>query len=271
MKKRIVVLLFAACLLLAACQAEDPENLFETTLEETGSTTAPAGALPATMTGEYQYGNMQKNAPSGEFMLYDGNILFSIISNSRSLLCTYDPVSGEVGLLCQDAACTHSGVGEEEDCPSANVFGNLESYNGKFYKLDASLQIMELTDGTFRQIVDGGKRRMLVVADKFPLRYFADTYGLTYRAAFSGCSTDTEPSARTIAYLIDQVRAEGIPAVYYLELSSHRTAEIIGEETGAKPLLFHSCHNVTRREFDQGVTYLQLMNQNAANLEIGLN
>ena len=155
MKKRIVVLLFAACLLLAACQAEDPENLFETTLEETGSTTAPAGALPATMTGEYQYGNMQKNAPSGEFMLYDGNILFSIISNSRSLLCTYDPVSGEVGLLCQDAACTHSGVGEEEDCPSANVFGNLESYNGKFYKLDASLQIMELTDGTFRQIVDG--------------------------------------------------------------------------------------------------------------------
>ena len=59
--------------------------------------------------------------------------------------------------------------------------------------------------------------------------------------------------------------------MYYLELSSHRTAEIIGEETGAKPLLFHSCHNVTRREFDQGVTYLQLMNQNAANLEIGLN
>ena len=155
MKKRIVVLLFAACLLLAACQAEDPENLFETTLEETGSTTAPAGALPATVTGEYQYGNMQKNAPSGEFMLYDGNILFSIISNSRSLLCTYDPVSGEVSLLCKDAACTHSGVGEEEDCLSANVYTNLESYDGKFYKLDASLQIMELTDGTFRQIVDG--------------------------------------------------------------------------------------------------------------------
>ena len=38
MKKRIVVLLFAACLLLAACQAEDPENRLETTPEETGST-----------------------------------------------------------------------------------------------------------------------------------------------------------------------------------------------------------------------------------------
>ena len=145
--------------------------------------------------------------------------------------------------------------------------------NGPYYLENAAAYTEQLKalDGRFRQIVDRGKRRMFVVADKFPLRYFADTYGLTYRAAFSGCSTDTEPSARTIAYLIDQVRAEEIPAVYYLELSSHRTAEIIGEETGAKPLLFHSCHNVTRREFDQGVTYLQLMNQNAANLEIGLN
>ena len=61
-----------------------------------------------------------------------------------------------------------------------------------------------------------------------------------------------------------------LPAVYYLELSSHRVAEIIGEETGAKPLLFHSCHNVTRREFDEGITYLQLMEQNVNNLKIGL-
>ena len=73
--------------------------------------------------------------------------------------------------------------------------------------------------------------------DKFPLRYFFDEYGLEYRAAFTGCSTDTEPSAKTIAYLIDKVREDSIPAVYYLELSSHRVAEIIGEETGAEPLL----------------------------------
>ncbi|MFR2692256.1 MAG: metal ABC transporter solute-binding protein, Zn/Mn family [Enterocloster bolteae] len=49
---------------------------------------------------------------------------------------------------------------------------------------------------------------MIVVADKFPFRYFADEYGLSYRAAFSGCSGDTEPSARTIAYLIDKVKED---------------------------------------------------------------
>lgn len=135
---------------------------------------------------------------------------------------------------------------------------------------DACLtDLMEL-DASFRQVTADEKRKMIVVADKFPFRYLADEYGLDYRAAFSGCSSDTEPSAMTIAYLIDKIKEDGIPAVYYLELSSHSTARVISEETGAKPLLLHSCHNVTRREFDQGVTYLQLMQQNVENLRQGL-
>ncbi len=134
----------------------------------------------------------------------------------------------------------------------------------------AYLQELEDLDSQFRQVADQGRLHMIVVADKFPFRYFADEYGLSYRAAFSGCSGDTEPSASTIAYLIDKVKEDRIPAVYYLELSSHRTAEIIQEETGAAPLLLHSCHNVTRKQFDEGVTYLQLMRQNVENLRYGL-
>lgn len=135
---------------------------------------------------------------------------------------------------------------------------------------DAYIEELKELDGRFRQVVAQGRNHMIVVADKFPFRYFADEYGLAYRAAFSGCSTDTEPSAKTIAYLIDKVKEEQIHGVYYLELSSHRTAEIISEETGAVPLLLHSCHNVTRKQFDEGVTYLQLMNQNVENLRKGL-
>ena len=150
---------------------------------------------------------------------------------------------------------------EEMDPADADTFtANAEDYIGKLKNLDRE----------FREVVTGADLDLIVMADKFPLRYFADTYGLRYRAAFSGCSSDTEPSAKTIAYLIDKVREEQIPAVYYLELSSHRVAEIISEETGAKPLLFHSCHNVTRREFDNGVTYLELMEQNVVNLREGL-
>ncbi len=141
-----------------------------------------------------------------------------------------------------------------------------------FYR-ENTRQYLEELNGLhqeFLQVMEGRRQDRIIVGDKFPFRYFADTYDLSYRAAFSGCGGEAEPSARTIAYLIEQVREYKLPAVYYLELSSHRVAEIIGEETGAKPLLFHSCHNVTRREFDEGITYLQLMEQNVNNLKIGL-
>lgn len=125
-------------------------------------------------------------------------------------------------------------------------------------------------DAGFREVSANRKRNMIVMGDKFPFRYLADEYELDYRAAFSGCSSDTEPSAKTIAYLIDKVKEEQIPAVYYLELSSHRVSEIIGEETGAEPLLLHSCHNVTRAQFDAGITYVELMRQNIENLRKGI-
>ena len=151
-------------------------------------------------------------------------------------------------------------LGEAAPEESLRFEANTEAYIKELKELDSQL----------RRIADQGRLHMIVVADKFPFRYFADEYGLSYRAAFSGCSGDTEPSAKTIAYLIDKVKADRIPAVYYLELSSHRTAQIISEETGAAPLLLHSCHNVTRKQFDEGVTYLQLMRRNAENLRLGL-
>ena len=129
---------------------------------------------------------------------------------------------------------------------------------------------LEEIDAGFREVSRNRKRNMIVMGDKFPFRYLADEYQLDYRAAFSGCSSDTEPSAKTIAYLIDKVKEEQIPVVYYLELSSHRVSEIIGEETGAESLLLHSCHNVTRAQFDAGITYAGLMRQNIENLRKGI-
>lgn len=150
---------------------------------------------------------------------------------------------------------------EQRDPPHAAVYRQ---------KTEAYLSRLKSIDAGFRQVSDARKRNLIVIGDKFPFRYLADEYQLDYRAAFSGCSSDTEPSAKTIAYLIDKVKEEQIPVVYYLELSSHRVAEIIGEETGAQPLLLHSCHNVTRAQFDAGVTYVELMEQNIENLRKGI-
>lgn len=137
-------------------------------------------------------------------------------------------------------------------------------------RLDDYLTELTALDETFRGVVDGGSRKLLVFGDRFPLLYFCREYGLDYRAAFHGCAGDTEPSLSTLKYLIDLVREQQIPVVYTIELSSRKVAEAIAETTGAQVRTFHSCQTVSRAEFDSGVTYLQLMEANADALREGL-
>ena len=74
-----------------------------------------------------------------------------------------------------------------------------------------------------------------------------------------------------MAFLIDRVREEHIPAVFYIEFSNEKMADVICEDTGCRKLLFHSCHNVSRADLESGVTYLQLMwgNVNALKEALG--
>lgn len=130
-------------------------------------------------------------------------------------------------------------------------------------------QLKEL-DNEFRTIVKNAKINEIIFADKFPLQYFAKEYGLKYYAAFPGCGSDMEPSAKTIGFLVDKIKEDNIKAVFYLELSRHIVADAIETDTGAKPLQFNSCHNITQKQFDSGVTYVDLMKENVNNLKIAL-
>jgi zinc transport system substrate-binding protein len=125
-------------------------------------------------------------------------------------------------------------------------------------------------DAAIRATVAGAAHRTVVFADRFPLRYFVEEYGLEYFAAFPGCAEDTEPAAGTVAFLIDRVREEELPAVFYIEFSNEKMADVICEDTGCRKLLFHSCHNLTPAEFRSGASYLELMRGNAERLREAL-
>ena len=103
------------------------------------------------------------------------------------------------------------------------------------------------------------------------MRYFTDEYSLRYYAAFPGCSSEAEPSAKTVKFLIDKVREDRIPVVFTIEFSNKAIAYAIKDETGAEILEFHSCHNVTKEQFASGVSYISLMRQNLENLKEALN
>ena len=138
---------------------------------------------------------------------------------------------------------------------------NLENYKAELISLDAK----------FRSVVKNAKHDTFVFADRFPLTHFAHEYGLNHYAAFSGCSEDTEPSANAVATLVDKVREENLSAVLKIELSSDSIAQTIKNETGAKILTFYSCHNISKTDFDNGETYLSLMQKNTETLKIALN
>ena len=149
---------------------------------------------------------------------------------------------------------------------------DLDSSNADFYRhnaADYSARLDEL-DAAYWSLVAGAKRNTMVFGDRFPFRYLADAYNLKYFAAFPGCSTETEPSAATVAFLINKVKNEHIPVIFHMELSNEKMADTISEATGAKKLLLHSGHNVTKRDFDSGVNYLDLQKANVVNLKEAL-
>lgn len=155
----------------------------------------------------------------------------------------------------------------------SDTFCDIDSENKELYKSNTAAYIEELNelDKEFEEVVSKSKYNTIVFGDRFPLRYFADDYGLTYYAAFPGCSSETEASASTVAFLIDTIEELGLPVVFHIEFSNERMADAISESTGAKSLLFHSCHNVSKDDIEAGVGYIDLMKQNVINLEEALN
>lgn len=136
--------------------------------------------------------------------------------------------------------------------------------------VDYEQQLEEL-DQEFRDVVDHSERNLLIFGDRFPFRYFADEYGLDYYAAFSGCASDTEPSAATMAFLINKVKEEQVPTVLKMELSNDNISKAIAEAAGTDVKVFYSCHNLTVEEFENGETYLSMMKKNVETLKEVLN
>ena len=129
---------------------------------------------------------------------------------------------------------------------------------------------IDALDQDFRDFFETSGCKTLIFGDRFPLRYFAAAYGLTCYAAFPGCATQTEPSAATVAFLTEKVESEGISTVFYIEFSNHLVADSIAEAAGARTALFHSCHNVSRQDLENGATYLTLMRRNLETLKASL-
>lgn len=144
--------------------------------------------------------------------------------------------------------------------------------NETYYRKNADqyLEKLHALDDHIREIVANGQQDTIYVGSRFSLYYFMKEYGLHYVAAYDSCEEEAEPSIKRVVSMIEDMRDSNVPVIYYQELVEPYVAETIGEATDAEPLLFHTCHNLSKEELESGATYLSLMEQNAINLEKGL-
>jgi zinc transport system substrate-binding protein len=145
--------------------------------------------------------------------------------------------------------------------------------NKSFYEANADLLKKELSklDKDFINLFKNKKNKILIHGGHFAFGYFAKRYGLKYISPYKGFSPDSEPSPQKIAELIKTIKSTGSKAVYYEELIDPKAAKVIAKETGAKMLLLHGAHNVSKEELDSGATYISIMHGNLERLEEGLN
>ena len=178
---------------------------------------------------------------------------------------------------------------EEEETPDEHVwtsFGNIrliaraaaDALNridewGASERADNMIRYSSQLNDLEREYADffaSTDKRLIAVADRFPFRYLAEEWGLEVVAAFSGCTSNVEASLATINTLVDTVEKNNLPCVMKIELSDGRCAEAVARETGCEVLELQSGHNVTRAEFDAGVTLTDLMRRNLEVLRTAL-
>lgn len=110
------------------------------------------------------------------------------------------------------------------------------------------------------------QRKILTTHDAFG--YFGATYGLRFVAP-TGLSTETEASARDVAKIIRQIKAEKIPAVFLENIADPRLTRRIADESGAKigGTLFSDALSPPD---GPAATYLDMMRHNMRELSAAL-
>ena len=144
----------------------------------------------------------------------------------------------------------------EVDAADADAYmANAEAYKEKLSSLDAEYQ----------EAVSAAEKDTLLFGDRFPFRYMTDDYGLSYFAAFPGCSAETEASFETIVFLADKVNELSLSSILTIEGSDHKIAETIRESTKSRDqqiLTMNSMQSTTLEDAQEGTSYLSIMKDN---------
>ena len=149
----------------------------------------------------------------------------------------------------------------------SDALQKIDASNAGSYKknADAYIESLKALDADYKAAVDAAGTKTILFGDRFPFRYMVDDYGLTYYAAFVGCSAETEASFETITFLAKKVDELSLPAIFTIEGKDKRIAETIAQNTASKDqkiLTLDSMQSVSSGDIKNGTTYMSIMENN---------
>ena len=139
--------------------------------------------------------------------------------------------------------------------------GKADTYRAN---LTAYQQQLDALDKDYRSAMDASPNRTIVVCDRFPFRYLVEDYGLSYYAAFPGCSAETGASFETVVFLSDKVKELGLNALLVTESSDGRMAKTVAQNAGSPdmPVLTLNSMQSVSGESAKSLDYLTVMSEN---------
>ena len=149
----------------------------------------------------------------------------------------------------------------------ADELVKLDAANADLYQANAEAYIAQLSalDEQYAQMTAEAAYKTLLFCDRFPFRYLTDDYGLSYYAAFPGCSAAADISISTIRFLREKADELHLPAVVIIDGSDTRFAETILRESkdqNRKIVAVDSMQGTTSADVAEGKTYLDVMTKN---------
>ena len=153
------------------------------------------------------------------------------------------------------------------------IICDIDPENADIYTENCNLYIKKIKDASDKidSVVEGQAEPFILVADRFPFEYFTEQYGIEYEAAFGGCAVSTDISLKTMARLTKTIESKNVKNVFCTELSNQNIAKALKELLNVEIIELHSAHNVTLDDFNEGITYVDILYRNAKALERGFN
>lgn len=157
----------------------------------------------------------------------------------------------------------------------SDTLQKIDPANANAYKANADAYTAKLDDldKQYQDAVNNASVKTLLFGDRFPFRYLVDDYGLTYYAAFVGCSAESEASFETITFLAKKTDELSLHSVLTIEGKNHKIAETIISNTASKDqqiLTMDSMQSVSATDIANGTNYISIMESNLSVLKEAL-